>query len=230
MTRALRSNRWEAFQACGPPASDQRSRSAPPSCCEGWKTSRARGTRDSCAWWPSPRPASRLSFSRANVAGRSFRSGAARRVSATTPCSCSPGRERRSGRWRRRRSACTVTGLVQRARCTSPVTVQALLRRRHLPERLSRPGDQERGVVAETRLAPPLRNDPPSTFALEKLSRLAGRGEGHHAHESRVPRARLVFQPSQQLGGALLLRWSEAGGPQAWKASQRFDLNARVIS
>src|SRR5260370_28466037 len=71
-----------------------------------------------------------------------------------------------------------------------PMTVQALLLRRHLAKRLPGSGHEKNGVVAEARLAPPLGHDLAATFPLEALGPPPPRRQRPYTHASRDPAPR----------------------------------------
>src|SRR5229473_2108259 len=128
------------------------------------------------------------------------------------------------------RQALQRARLQQRSHRASPMTVQPLFLGRHLAESLPRSGNEKYRVVPEARLAAPLWHDLASALTLEELRRLLWRGQGHDAYESRRPRPWLAFQALQELCRPLHLRWREARGEQSWKATQRVDLHARIVS
>src|SRR5258708_40271723 len=120
--------------------------------------------------------------------------------------------------------------LQQRSHRASPMTVQPLFFRRHLAERLPRSENEKSRVVPEARLPAPLWHDLAPALTLEELRWLSRRGQGYHADESRRPWSWLAIQALQQLCRPLHLRWRETRRVQSWKATERVDFHARVVS
>src|SRR5258708_12704609 len=100
----------------------------------------------------------------------------------------------------------------------------------HLAERFTRSRHKKNRVVAEARLPSPPRHHLASAFAFEELGLASRRRQRDHAHEPCVPRPRHALEASQELGRPFLLCRAEPSRADAGKATQRFDLEPRVVT